>query len=211
MKAPAEGMDTTQIVRQEPQVFLAWQPTRPPAKVARPVAQFLSLLALLPQLLQACVTAVGAHDPAQIVQARHLLADLAEQIQLRRLQRSAPSHPLDQQISHALRQLLTHLRAELGILRSIGARKKDVSRVFNAENFLIGIFAGGFGILITYLLEIPANILGNQLLGISTLAELNVGYAFLLILISIVLSLLSGLIPAKKAAKQDPVVALRTE
>ena len=100
---------------------------------------------------------------------------------------------------------------EIGVLRSIGARKMDVTRIFNAENFLIGIFAGGLGILVTYVLEIPANILGEKLLGISTLANLNVGYALLLILVSIGLSLLSGLIPARKAAKQDPVVALRTE
>ncbi len=100
---------------------------------------------------------------------------------------------------------------EIGILRSIGARKKDVTRVFNAETFIIGSFAGVLGVLIAYLLEIPANIIGSQLLGISNLAELNPLYALVLVLVSIGLTLLSGLLPARKAAKQDPVIALRTE
>jgi putative ABC transport system permease protein len=100
---------------------------------------------------------------------------------------------------------------EIGILRSIGARKKDVTRVFNAETFIIGTFAGGLGVLIAYLLEIPANIIGYRLLGINGLADLNPLYALALILISIGLTLLSGLLPARKAAKQDPVNALRTE
>jgi putative ABC transport system permease protein len=100
---------------------------------------------------------------------------------------------------------------EIGILRSIGARKKDVTRVFNAETFIIGTFAGVLGVLIAYLLEIPANIIGYQLLGINNLADLNPLYALVLILISVGLTLLSGLLPARKAAKQDPVNALRTE
>jgi putative ABC transport system permease protein len=100
---------------------------------------------------------------------------------------------------------------EIGILRSIGARKKDVTRVFNAETFIIGTCAGVLGVLIAYLLEIPANIIGYQLLGINNLADLNPLYALVLILISVGLTLLSGLLPARKAAKQDPVNALRTE
>ncbi len=100
---------------------------------------------------------------------------------------------------------------EIGILRSIGARKKDVTRLFNAETFIIGICAGVLGVLITYLLSIPINLIINSLVGVSGIANLNIGYAVILIIISVCLTLVSGLIPSVKAAKKDPVTALRTE
>lgn len=100
---------------------------------------------------------------------------------------------------------------EIGVLRSIGARKKDITRVFNAETIIIGFVAGLIGVLVTYLLSIPINIIIYALLGISGIASLNIGYAALLVAISVVLTLVSGLIPARNAAKQDPVQALRTE
>lgn len=100
---------------------------------------------------------------------------------------------------------------EIGILRSIGARKKDVTRLFNAETFIIGICSGVLGVLVTYLLSIPINLIINSLVGVSGIANLNIAYAFILIAISVCLTLISGLIPSLKAAKKDPVTALRTE
>jgi len=100
---------------------------------------------------------------------------------------------------------------EIGILRSIGARKKDVTRVFNAETILIGLFAGALGVGMAYLLSVPINLIIKSLVGISGIASLNIGYALLLVGISVVLTLVSGLIPSLKAAKKDPVTALRTE
>lgn len=100
---------------------------------------------------------------------------------------------------------------EIGILRSIGASKKDISRVFNAETLIIGAIAGILGILITILLNIPINIIINKLAGISTIASLPIKGAIILIIISILLTIIAGLIPAKMASKKDPVEALRTE
>lgn len=100
---------------------------------------------------------------------------------------------------------------EIGVLRSLGARKKDVRHLFNAETFLIGLFAGVFGVAVTYLLSVPINLLLGNLTGISTLASLPVGQAIVMIVVSVALTLVSGLIPASSAAKKDPVVALRTE
>ena len=100
---------------------------------------------------------------------------------------------------------------EIGVLRSIGARKQDVTRIFNAETFIIGLIAGVLGIFITLLLSIPINIFGNNVLDVNGLASLSITNAITLILISVVLTLLSGLIPARKASKLDPVIALRTE
>jgi putative ABC transport system permease protein len=100
---------------------------------------------------------------------------------------------------------------EIGILRSIGARKRDVTNVFNAETFIIGTIAGLFGIVVTYLVEIPINIICYNTLAVPQIANLSIGSAAILVVISIAITLLSGLLPARKAAKQDPVVALRTE
>ena len=101
---------------------------------------------------------------------------------------------------------------EIGILRAIGASKKDVSRVFNAETFIVGLTAGILGILITVLLCIPANAIIYALTGFANIkAVLPPVAAVILILISMALTMLAGLIPAKSASKKDPVVALRSE
>ncbi|MCM1263461.1 MAG: ABC transporter ATP-binding protein/permease [Butyrivibrio sp.] len=101
---------------------------------------------------------------------------------------------------------------EIGILRAIGASKKNVSGMFNAETVIIGFGAGLLGILVTYLLCIPINIILHHLTGIGNLsAFLPVNAALVLILISIVLTMIAGLIPSRSAAKKDPVVALRSE
>ena len=101
---------------------------------------------------------------------------------------------------------------EIGILRAIGASKKDVSRVFNAETFIIGTCAGILGILITILLCIPTNAIIQALSGFSNVkATLPVAAAFILIAISMGLTLIAGLIPSRAAAKKDPVEALRSE
>lgn len=100
---------------------------------------------------------------------------------------------------------------EIGILRSIGARKKDVSRVFNAETLIIGFASGFLGVAITMLLCLPLNAILFTFVGISDLAFLNPLHAIILILISMFLTFISGLIPSRVAAKKDPVVALRTE
>jgi len=100
---------------------------------------------------------------------------------------------------------------EIGVLRALGARKKDVTRVFNAETFIIGTFSGLIGIGIAYLLTIPVNVILNKLTDISGIAQLNPLHAFLLTAISVILTIAGGFIPAKMAAKKDPVVALRTE
>jgi len=100
---------------------------------------------------------------------------------------------------------------EIGILRAIGASKKDISHVFNAETFIVGLFAGLIGIITTVLLDIPINMIIAHLSGIHGVAKLPILGALALILISIFLTFIAGLIPAKMAAKKDPVIALRTE
>ena len=101
---------------------------------------------------------------------------------------------------------------EIGILRSIGASKKDITRVFNAETFIIGLLSGLMGIGITLLLLIPTNIIIHNVSNQTSInAMLPVGGAVVLILLSIGLTLLGGLIPSRKAAKEDPVKALRTD
>lgn len=101
---------------------------------------------------------------------------------------------------------------EIGVLRSIGASKKDVSRVFNAETLIVGFTAGAMGIIITLLLLIPINAILYALTGIATLtAVLPYQGAIVLVLISMALTLIAGLIPSRLAAKKDPVVALRSE
>lgn len=100
---------------------------------------------------------------------------------------------------------------EIGVLRSLGARKKDVSRVFNAETFIVGVLSGLIGVLIARLLIIPVNIILKDLTGLSNVAILDPLHALLLIVISTALTLIGGAIPANMASKKDPVIALRTE
>lgn len=100
---------------------------------------------------------------------------------------------------------------EIGILRAIGASKKDISRVFNAETLIEGAFAGIMGILVTFLLNLPINKIIKASLNISGIAALPIKGAIILIIISIFLTLIAGLIPSRMASKKDPVEALRTE
>ena len=100
---------------------------------------------------------------------------------------------------------------EIGILRAIGASKKDVSRVFNAETLIIGLTAGVIGIVVTLILNIPINMIIESLAGVSGLSKLPVVGALILILISVVLTMIAGLIPSRLASKKDPVESLRTE
>lgn len=101
---------------------------------------------------------------------------------------------------------------EIGILRAIGASKKEVSRMFNAETIIIGFTSGLIGVIITYILCIPINAIIHALTNINNLnAYLPVSVAVALVIISVLLTLFSGIIPSKSAAKKDPVVALRTE
>ena len=103
-------------------------------------------------------------------------------------------------------------KKEIGILRSIGASKKNISQVFNAETGIIGLFAGLLGVGITYLLLIPINIVIRKVTEMPNItAYLSVPQAITLILISMILTLIGGFIPSKSAAKQNPVEALRTE
>ena len=100
---------------------------------------------------------------------------------------------------------------EIGVLRSIGARKKDIRHVFNAESFIVGLCSGIIGVAVAYILELIVNAILLPLTGIAGLAALPVTSAVIMLVISVVLTLISGLIPASAAAKRDPVVALRTE
>ena len=100
---------------------------------------------------------------------------------------------------------------EIGILRSIGASKRDVSRIFTAETFIIGFVSGALGILVTVLLDIPVNMIIEQVSGVHDLAAVPAGAGATLVMISVVLSLIAGLAPSRMAAKKDPVTALRTE
>jgi len=100
---------------------------------------------------------------------------------------------------------------EIGILRAVGARKKDIKHLFNAETFIIGLAAGLFGILITYILSLITNIIVSALAGFWGIAALPWWQAVIMVVLSVALTLISGLIPASAAAKKDPVVALRTE
>lgn len=100
---------------------------------------------------------------------------------------------------------------EIGILRSIGASKKDITRVFNAETFIIGLISGVLGILITLVLNFPICMVVENMTGVAHIAKLPVNGAVFLILIDLVLTILAGLIPSKIASKKDPVEALRSE
>ncbi|MDO5425147.1 MAG: ABC transporter ATP-binding protein/permease [Eubacteriales bacterium] len=113
--------------------------------------------------------------------------------------------------------IITHISVlertkEIGILRALGASKRNISQVFNAETFIIGLCAGLLGIAVSTLLTIPINMLIQVLLGADTLsASLSLTSAVWLVLLSMIITVIGGLLPARKAAKKDPVVALRTE
>lgn len=100
---------------------------------------------------------------------------------------------------------------EIGVLRALGARRKDIARVFNAETFIIGLCSGVLGIFIGWLLTFPANVIIKGLTDLSNVAKLNPVHAIILIIISMTLTMIGGAIPAKMASKKDPVEALRTE
>lgn len=100
---------------------------------------------------------------------------------------------------------------EIGILRALGARKKDIKRVFNAETFLVGIFSGLLGIIIAEVLTVLTNQMIERLSDLPNVAQLNPIHAIILVLVSVTLTVLGGLIPASIASKKDPVEALRTE
>lgn len=100
---------------------------------------------------------------------------------------------------------------EIGVIRSLGGRKKDVSYLFNAETFIIGLLAGLMGVVATYLISEVVNLILFPLIGIRRIAMLPISDAILMLLLSVGLTLISGLIPAKSAANKDPVIALRTE
>jgi len=100
---------------------------------------------------------------------------------------------------------------EIGILRSLGARKKDISRVFNAETFIIGVTSGIIGIFVAWILLFPTNSLLYDLTSLHNVAMMNPLHALILITVSVILTLIGGYIPAKVASKKDPVIALRTE
>lgn len=100
---------------------------------------------------------------------------------------------------------------EIGILRAIGASKKDISRVFNAETLIEGLTAGVLGIVVTIILNVPINMIIKKVVNISGISKLPVGGAVILIIISVFLTVIAGFIPAKIASKKDPVEALRTE
>ena len=100
---------------------------------------------------------------------------------------------------------------EIGILRSIGASKKDISRIFNAETLIEGFVAGALGIIVTLILCVPANAIIKNVTSIANVAQLPVAGGVILVIISMLLTLIAGLIPARLAAKKDPVVALRSE
>ena len=100
---------------------------------------------------------------------------------------------------------------EIGVIRSLGGRKRDVSNLFIAETAIIGMLAGLIGVGATYLISALVNLILKPLIGYSNIASLPLGNAIFLVCLSVVLTLISGLAPAKSAAKKDPVVALRTE
>ena len=99
---------------------------------------------------------------------------------------------------------------EIGVIRSLGGRKKDVSRLFIAENLITGFASGAFGIFITYLLQVIINAIVSPF-GVTGICALPWYYALMMIGIAVFLSVMSGLIPSMSASKQDPVIALRTE
>ena len=113
--------------------------------------------------------------------------------------------------------IITHISVmertkEIGILRALGASKRNISQVFNAETFIVGCLSGLIGVGVSYLALLPINAVIAKLSGISDLtAKLPITSALVLVLISVAITIIGGLIPSKKAAKKDPVAALRTE
>ena len=120
-------------------------------------------------------------------------------------------------VSSIMIGIITHISVmertkEIGILRALGASKRNISQVFNAETFIIGCCAGLLGIGVSLLLLFPINSIIERLSGISGIhAQIPVAYGLILIALSIAITLIGGLLPAKRAAKKDPVIALRTE
>ena len=120
-------------------------------------------------------------------------------------------------VSSIMIGIITHISVlertkEIGILRALGASKRNISQVFNAETFIIGFCAGALGILLSEILLIPINSIIKQLAkGIDVTARLPILYSLVLIGISMLMTMIGGFIPAKRAAKKDPVIALRTE
>lgn len=100
---------------------------------------------------------------------------------------------------------------EIGILRALGARGKDIKRVFNAETFIIGLCSGLLGIIIAYVLTFPVNVVIENLSGLPNVAKLNIVHAVILVVINVILTIIGGAIPSRMASKKDPVIALRTE
>ena len=100
---------------------------------------------------------------------------------------------------------------EIGILRSIGARKRDIGRVFNAETAILGLCSGVLGIIVTFILTFPVNAILKKLVGVDNLMYMVWWHSLVLICISVLLTLISGFIPARMAANKDPVTALRSE
>jgi putative ABC transport system permease protein len=100
---------------------------------------------------------------------------------------------------------------EIGVLKALGARKKDITRVFNAETFILGVSSGLLGVLIAWLCTIPINVILENLTGLADVANLNPIHSIWLIAISTLLTMLGGYIPARIAAKKDAAIALRSE
>lgn len=100
---------------------------------------------------------------------------------------------------------------EIGILKALGARKKDITRVFDAETFILGVFSGVLGVFIAWLLVFPINSLLYSITDLSNVAQLNPTHALILIIISTILTMIGGHLPARMAAKKDAAIALRSE
>ena len=120
-------------------------------------------------------------------------------------------------VSSIIIGIITHISVlertkEIGILRAIGASKGNIAQVFNAETLIIGLLAGTIGVGVSALLTLPINSLIRQLLGAETLTtSLPLGAALILVALSMAITLIAGLVPARSAAKKDPVAALRSE
>ncbi len=119
-------------------------------------------------------------------------------------------------VSTVMNSIITYVSVierikEIGVIRSLGGRKRDVSNLFNAETFILGGIAGIIGVAISYLISGIINLIVGSMSGIYTITTLPIPTALILILVSIILTLISGLIPASIASRKDPVIALRSE